>query len=345
MAIFNALGGALLYGLNVSDEQFDRRCPEMIQFAVDKYAKTADMLGVIHGHSNDGEDDVVQFYDLTFINTFMCTDVCPCKSVPAQHEWLSLTEEELAEWPKQIEDPRVAKKLKFNFNGTHTTYLQCIEEVSDPITTLKDSSSSSEYQNCISTLEATLAINPFDIDQAFLQSCSETIQREASQVDADRLVLETIFYTAARYIREHESFATITDWMTFFERELNCAGVCKLSLFSWTKSIEAGRPTKTCLNGIRDELRSNFIGFAVCSLITGVLLLLIFLCQYCLWRRHRDLFHQRRRLFVFGRGLVTRPANSGKQQSSSSATARTQPQIHKGGTSAIGGGSAFRKDF
>jgi len=30
-------------------------------------------------------DEDVHVYDLTYINSFMCTDVCPCKDVPTKY--------------------------------------------------------------------------------------------------------------------------------------------------------------------------------------------------------------------------------------------------------------------
>jgi len=46
------------------------------------------------------EQESLHIYDLTFINTFMCTSVCPCKDVGTKSEWLDLTAEELELWPK-----------------------------------------------------------------------------------------------------------------------------------------------------------------------------------------------------------------------------------------------------
>lgn len=121
MVIFIVLGGVLFYALNVSDEEIDKQCPKIIEYAMDQYA--ADSLGGIQSFTGSGQDELVHVYDLTYINTFMCTDVCPCKSVPTQNEWLDMTAEELEAWPKQIDDPRIAKNLQFNFSGTYTSYL------------------------------------------------------------------------------------------------------------------------------------------------------------------------------------------------------------------------------
>jgi len=107
-------------------------------------------------------------------------------------------------------------------------------------------------------------------------------------IDEEKLELETVFYTAAKYLREHENFQDIIDWITFFEREFDCAGVCKTSLFSWTKSIEEGRPQQYCMLGVSEGLKPHLTGLALCCFATGILLLMIFICQYCLWGKYKS---------------------------------------------------------
>ena len=60
-------------------------------------------------------------------------------------------------------------------------------------------------------------------------------------------------------------------WLEFFEDEYDCAGVCTPSLFSWSKSIELGRPTKSCIIGIKDGITKAFLGIGICALVAGIL--------------------------------------------------------------------------
>ena len=130
--------------------------------------------------------------------------------------------------------------------------------------------------------------NPFEYDEKELEDCIELVSANIPEIDEDKLELDTIFYTAAKYLREHESFQDILDWITFFEREFDCAGVCKTSLFSWTKSIEEGRPQQYCMIGVAEELKPHLTGLAFCCFASGVLLFLIFICQYCLWAKYKS---------------------------------------------------------
>ena len=75
MIIFLALGIAMAGFMQVSEE-IDKQCPKIIDYAMELYSQ---------GDSSFEFDEEVQVYDLTYINTFMCTDVCPCKDVPTKN--------------------------------------------------------------------------------------------------------------------------------------------------------------------------------------------------------------------------------------------------------------------
>ena len=72
----------------------------------------------------------------------------------------------------------------------------------------------------------------------------------------------------------------------FFENTYDCAGVCQPALFSLGKSVELGRPNASCIGSLKDELNSEFGGLGAATLISGVLLMLTFVFQYCLWYKY-----------------------------------------------------------
>ena len=98
----------------------------------------------------------------------------------------------------------------------------------------------------------------------------------------------TYFKEYANGLTEQSLFDDVMDWVKFFEDEFECAGICEKSLFSTSASIEAGVPTKHCLDGIQDGLSNAFLGLGVSSLIAGIFLFFIFFFQYCLWRKFDD---------------------------------------------------------
>ena len=115
MLIFMAVGGALVALLQVSDEQIEEQCPKLVDYAMEQYFDDSENL------LTEEEQATLHIYDLTFINTFMCTSVCPCKDVATKDQWLGMTEEDLEQWPKQM-DLEDRFDLSFDFTGDFTTY-------------------------------------------------------------------------------------------------------------------------------------------------------------------------------------------------------------------------------
>lgn len=89
----------------------------------------------------------------------------------------------------------------------------------------------------------------------------------------------------AKKFREQDDFSTIMEWIEFFEEEYSCSGICEPVLFYWSKSIEIGRPTKSCVGSIKDDLTGSFTGMAGATLAGGIFLFLTWIMQYCLWRK------------------------------------------------------------
>ena len=84
----------------------------------------------------------------------------------------------------------------------------------------------------------------------------------------------------------NEDYPRIVDYLGFFEENYSCAGVCRPAMFYFTRSIELGKPTGSCIGNLKEDLNSELAGLGYASLISGVLLMLTFICQYCLWYRY-----------------------------------------------------------
>ena len=54
-------------------------------------------------------------------------------------------------------------------------------------------------------------------------------------------------------------------------------------MFNWSKSIESGPPTESCLDAILDKLNIRLIIMGVVSLIDGYFMIFVFIMQYFLW--------------------------------------------------------------
>lgn len=82
----------------------------------------------------------------------------------------------------------------------------------------------------------------------------------------------------------------VIDWaikaITYFEGKYTCSGICNPGLFYYSLDVEAGPPTKSCLQFMKTEIGDRMTYLGVASLVIGILLLLVFLLQYCLWCRY-----------------------------------------------------------
>jgi len=83
-----------------------------------------------------------------------------------------------------------------------------------------------------------------------------------------------------------DSWDGIADFIEFFENQLDCAGICRPALFSFSKSIENGRPNNSCVKGLMENIDQEFVGLSAATLISGILLFFIWIMQYCLWKKY-----------------------------------------------------------
>lgn len=93
------------------------------------------------------------------------------------------------------------------------------------------------------------------------------------------------FQRFAENFRTQDDFNEISEWIDFFEEEFNCAGICAASPFYWGRSIDVGRPKEYCGAKIKEDITSAFTGLSIATFVSGILLLIAFCMQYCLWRK------------------------------------------------------------
>lgn len=73
--------------------------------------------------------------------------------------------------------------------------------------------------------------------------------------------------------------------IAFFENKYTCSGICNKALWYFTLDMSVGIPTKTCLKSVNMEISQSLTYLGVTGVVIGLLMFLIWLCQYCLWKR------------------------------------------------------------
>jgi len=76
--------------------------------------------------------------------------------------------------------------------------------------------------------------------------------------------------------------------LTYFETKYTCTGVCKPTLFYYSIPINKGPPTTNCLSYLKQEIGSSLRGLGIASIVGGVIMGLIWCCQYALWRTYEE---------------------------------------------------------
>ena len=91
------------------------------------------------------------------------------------------------------------------------------------------------------------------------------------------------FRIFANEVTGRKDWPILVDLLNFFEKKYDCAGVCAPALFYFSRSVELGKPKGSCIGNLKDELNESFTGLGTATFISGILLLVIFIAQYCLW--------------------------------------------------------------
>lgn len=94
------------------------------------------------------------------------------------------------------------------------------------------------------------------------------------------------FRKFAESFRGQSDYQQLMEWIEFFENEYDCAGICKVALFYFNRNPASSRPSQSCINSLKDEITSAFLGLGIATMICGFMLFFIFIMQYCLWRKY-----------------------------------------------------------
>jgi hypothetical protein len=74
-----------------------------------------------------------------------------------------------------------------------------------------------------------------------------------------------------------KAFFSSNGWKIFqsFEKQFNCAGVCKVPLFYMTKDLSAGVPAQSCDTAMINKVAGN-VGAGAVAVVTGLIMLSMF---------------------------------------------------------------------
>ena len=74
----------------------------------------------------------------------------------------------------------------------------------------------------------------------------------------------------------------------YLEDEFNCSGICRPALFYFSNPISFGPPKNTCLKQVVTLFKNDAQPFAMMSIVTAVLFIVVFCLHFCLYDRPLD---------------------------------------------------------
>jgi len=76
--------------------------------------------------------------------------------------------------------------------------------------------------------------------------------------------------------------------LSYFEQKYTCSGVCRPAFFFYSLPLSTGLPSENCLTYMKNEIGDSLKYLGLASTICGLVILLIFICQYALWCNYED---------------------------------------------------------
>lgn len=107
--------------------------------------------------------------------------------------------------------------------------------------------------------------------------CYDAVQKAATEAGEPEPTEEKV--------EKHDSAMKV---ISFFESKYTCSGICEKALFYYSLELTTGIPTKSCLASVNEEIRMSLAYVGITVVVTGVLMFLIWIAQYCLWRRFKN---------------------------------------------------------
>lgn len=117
-----------------------------------------------------------------------------------------------------------------------------------------------------------------EMEKVFTVNVTEFIQHEEGKRNMDDLPPGVVAKLMEKYLKE-------IDWYLILEDEYDCSGMCKPSLFYFSKDLAVGPPKQTCLLATKKYMSTSSGSFAVTSTMTGVTALFLFFFHFCLYCR------------------------------------------------------------
>jgi len=183
---------------------------------------------------------------------YMCSSECPCDDVKAR-PWTDMQETELNRFNRTL--------TQRSGTGSNSNVLKDSRGNIRLITT----STGEKYKN--------------------FTECNDILQKRYGDDDSN--------YTNPNNIEVPygPAMSTSISIISYFEAKYTCSGICTTSLFYTSLDLEKGVPSTTCLTYLKTEIGDSMQYLGVTAVVAGLIMFLIWIAQYALWRKYEDEQH------------------------------------------------------
>jgi len=199
--------------------------------------------------------DNVDYKVGSFVSKAMCSNLCPCDvtDVPesVRDEWRALESNgaKLTEYDRCLDvNCDEDKLLVMMFDNTALS-----------IMTEFDIPAYSTFKDCFTDLKGG--------------------KRDTRQVPEEKV-------KEYKKLAEDKSYKQALEFITYFEKEFTCSGICSTSLFYYTLPMAEGPPTTTCLFHMKEVISNNLTYMGIAATLVGLVMIVTWLCQYLLWKKY-----------------------------------------------------------
>ena len=195
-----------------------------------------------------------------FVSARMCSNICPCdldfdeEQSEEKAAWLAVLNdgEKLAEFDRCLRtdpDCELEKQIIYT-DGTGPTILEMTGYEMD---------SYSSFFRCFDDLKDG--------------------KRDTEQVSEE----DVKKYEKMAQGKEYQAGFNL---VKSFEKRFDCSGICDTQLFYYTRPMNKGPPTSTCILHMKNAIANNLTYMGMASTMCGLIMVFMWLCQYTLWKRN-----------------------------------------------------------
>jgi len=239
--------------------------------------------------NNEAVQEALDFLSTDVIDTYMCSEYCPCVAV-ANNPWLKIKLEDAQQKNRGGFTVQVPVKNEDGSDKTETVTdengVESEEPVTEEYTTPYPWYFGDKFYDVGDLTSTGTDVTQLNVkDLGTFETFQSCIEHAHTRTETD---WNKEFLLSASMFKEQKNGVDIFTLVGWLEENYMCSGFCVTDMFFQTRNISEGIPTQGCLEPLAEDFGSVFRGIGVAGIICGIVLFLAFIFSYCLWKQYDD---------------------------------------------------------